>query len=261
MHRPSATLDLIVLSLAALTLGCVSGPDPSCTDPNSSSIELLPEDPQVLAVGERRSIWIMATPDRREPIDVELSSGRAIRELSRERLFGSHRLRIDVEGIRPGTATLEARLQCGEPRRTTLTVLAQGTPRCETEGPPPYCIEGRYRVRATELNDRCTGSVDAFESEVEIVRSLTDPIGARLGFGDGFSVSGQIGPDGVFFTEFPHFIGRFRDGREVVLEPTAISMAGFRVRGHLDVIGLFPSPDPVDFAPCERKWVLEGERL
>lgn len=27
------------------------------------------------------------------------------------------------------------------------------------------------------------------------------------------------------------------------------------------MVGVFPSPDPVDFAPCERSWVLEGGRL
>lgn len=251
----------LILFLILLTGACVAGPDSSCTDSTSSSVVVLPQEPQVLVVGERRSVWLESMPDLRQPIEVEVELGRTILELGRERPFGTGMVRLDVEGIRPGTATIRARLPCGESRQLTLTVLADGDPVCETEGPPPYCIEGRYRIRAIELNDRCTGEVSSFESVAEIVRSSTEPIGASLELVDHFVVDGRIGPDGAFFTELPYPIGTFRDGHEVILEPIAIRVAGFRVRGRLDVISLFPSPDPVDFAPCDRRWELEGERL
>lgn len=244
-----------------VSTSCVVGPDPSCADGESGSVRFLPGESQLLVVGERRSLWIHDGTHRRERIEVTvLSGGGAIRELGRKRPFGSGMIRLDLEGVEPGTATVRARLRCGEVE-TRLTVLRSGEPLCETEGPPPYCIAGRYRILATELSDRCTGEVDSFETVAEVTRSPTSATGGTLRFGDHFTVDGLIGPDGAFVTETPTPIGLFRDGRQVTLEPFAVALAGFRARGHFDVIGLFPSPDPIDFAPCERIWELEGERL
>lgn len=260
-NRPLSEMNRSLLSfwLLIVSLSCAPGLGPSEPDLDATSIEFLPSERQVLVVGERRSLWISARSDE---LELSVASRGAIRELGRERPFGDGMIRLDVAGLEPGTATVRARLQDSEATsETTFEVTSSGAPRCEIEGPPPYCVTGPYRMKATELGDQCTGERDTFETTAQIARTTVSGDSATLTFVGYSAIRGRIGPDGAFFTELPQMIGSFRDGRQVVVEASAIRVAGFVVEGRLDVIGLFPSPDPIDEAPCERSWVLEGERL
>lgn len=245
--------------LSVVLMGCAGGAGPSSPDEGSESIRFLPDEPQTLVVGERRSLWATAT-GRAGEVELSVDTGGALRELGRERLFGGGTVRLDVEGLQSGTALVHARVS-GVQTQTTLLVAAGGVPRCETDGPPPYCVTGRYRIKASELGHQCTGEGDSFETSGEITRTTVHGDSATLDLGDDTALRGMIAPDGVFFSELPQPIGSFRDGRQVIVEQAVIKVAGFTVQGTIDVIGLFPSPDPIEEAVCERTWVLEGERL
>lgn len=247
------------LSLTVVLMGCAGEAGPSSPDEGSESIRFIPDEPQTLVVGERRSLWVTAT-GRADEVELSVDTRGAIRELGRERLFGGGTVRLDIEGLQSGTALVQARVS-GAQTQTTLLVAAGGVPRCETDGPPPYCVTGRYRLKAIELNDQCTGERDSFETSGEIARTTMHGDSATLQLDDDSTLRGRIAPDGVFFGQLPHEIGAFRGGRQVIVEQTAIKVAGFTVQGTIDVIGLFPSPDPIEEAFCERTWMVEGERL